>query len=234
MKLYSLSKSQCGRKIHRSVFQNNINFDLIRQFISNKHVVNEFNPDIQQSLCGMNSKFSKTVENLSQSTNLEKILETGVSNCIHENKVCDVFEDSLVGERFEEVGSDAYAMSDSCSSFSSHSGRIELLKKITNLEGKELSLPSETIRCSDFIRNKYFEKSKAFEKESKKRKMMKKYVNASKPVKIMDKSMQTSSSDADSAISPTSNKKSEVRKQVFLNGSLMFFMLKVDDLIYIL
>lgn len=194
------------------MFQNNVNFDLISQFISHKHVTNAFMPDDQQSVSGMNCKFNKTLENLNQSISLEKIQETESKDYARESKGCDVFQDSLVADRNTIDKSDTCAISDSCSSFSSHSGRLELLKKVTNLEGKELSLPSERVRGAEFIRNKYFDSAKGFEKEHKKRKLMKKYAGGAKPIKIMDRSMQTSSSDADSATSPTSNQKNEVSK----------------------
>lgn len=207
VKIYNLSKSQCGRKIHRSVFQNNL--DLISQFISHKHV-----SSVQRSDEGDWSEvdIAKAADSRQISTVEEKVAECN-NEC--ENKGCDDFEDSLlVLDRVNIDRSDTLAMSDSCSSFSSHSGRIDLLKKQMDKlvdERKGVGLSRENMRGgADFLRNKFFDSTKQFEKELKKRKSMKKYVENVKSIKIMDRSMQTSSSDADSATSPTSNQKTDV------------------------
>ncbi len=223
MKIYNLSKSQCGRKIHRSIFQNNL--DLISQFISHKHVggnaYSRSDEGSDSSSVGIlnNCKFGKSQsENAAQSANLAKITELESRNDEddhpREKKGCDIFEDSLLADRFNDHRSDLLALSDSCSSFSSHSGRLELIKQVDNLEDKEISLPSEKVRGANFIRNKYFDSAKQYEKEQKKRKLLKKYVANMKPIKIMDRSMQTSSSDADSAVSSTGNQKADVSSSI--------------------
>lgn len=207
VKIYNLSKSQCGRKIHRSVFQNNL--DLISQFISHKHVSNVQRSDERDLSDG---DIAKAADSRQISTVEERNAEC-INEC--ENKGCDVFEDSLLGmDRVNIDRSDTLAMSDSCSSFSSHSGRIDLLKKQMDKlvdERKGVGLTVEKMRGgAEFLRNKYFDSTKQFEKEQKKRKLIKKYVENVKSIKIMDRSMQTSSSDADSASSPTSNQKTDV------------------------
>lgn len=201
VKIYNLSKSQCGRKIHRSVFQNNVNFDLISQFISQKHIANAGKSDER-----LGRFSSKTVDNLNQSssTNLGCIEEQKVEDvAVHENKGCDIFQDSLVSNRNSPVdkSNDAFAVTDSCSSFSSHSGRFE------SKETRDIGLPSDrNSRCTEFARNKYFESAKSVDRElHKKRKFGRKCA-----IKIMDRSMQTSSSDADSAISPPGSTNNEV------------------------
>lgn len=216
VKLYNLSKSQCGRKIHRSVFQNNL--DLISQFISHKHV-----SDVQRSDEGDLSEadIAKAADSRQISIVEEKVAECN-NEC--ENKGCDNFEDSLL--MFDRVNidrSDTLAMSDSCSSFSSHSGRIDLLRKQMDKledERKGVGLTVENMRGgAEFLRNKYFDSTKQFEKELKKRKLIKKYMENVKSIKIMDRSMQTSSSDADSASSPTGNQKTDVSMDLgYLRG----------------
>lgn len=143
------------------------------------------------------------------SVNLEKINELEKNIDAFDYKQCDIFEDSLVTDRNNADKLNTLEMNDSCSSFSSHSGR-DLMKKICNIENKEISLPSENVGYGNFVRNKYFDCSKQYEKELKKRKIIKKYVGNMKSVKIMDRSIQTSSSDADSSVSPTGNQKNEV------------------------
>lgn len=236
MKIYNLSRSRCGRKIHRSVFQNNVNFDLITQFINQKHNnyrASESAAGSQSNSVGClsNNKFSKTYDNLNVS-NVEKISELDTlpddTSAVNRRKV-NVFEDSLVADRNltademdRSAAEEEMAMDDSCSSFSSHSGRLDLLKKIDNLENKELTLPlpcaNDSLRkagvsveaATDFLKKKYFESSRQFERELKKRKAAgKRYVSGIKPIKIMDRSMQTSSSDGDSVLSPTSTQKGD-------------------------
>lgn len=195
MKIYNLSKSRCGRKIHRSIFQNNANFDLITQFINQKHIASFKSDEQQQSVGSLTCKFNKTLDNLNVSS-LEKISELD-GRTETSKKGCDVFEDSLVADRTAPDGS--VAMSDSCSSFSSHSGRLDMLKN-TSKNG----LPLEGTG-GEFLRDRYFDSAKQYEKEHRRRKTAKKYLAAVKPIKIMDRSVQTSSSDGDSTMSPTSN-----------------------------
>ncbi|XP_065216209.1 uncharacterized protein LOC135842599 isoform X2 [Planococcus citri] len=198
MKIYNLSRSRCGRKIHRSVFQHNANFDLITHFINQKHLTSYKSLDEQSSTGGLSCRFNKTLDNLNESS-CEKDGQQA------SKKGCDVFEDSLlVADRVAEIDR-SVAMSDSCSSFSSHSGRLEMLKKDAMKSSNSNGLPSDKLSGGNFIRDKYFDSARQFEKEQRRRKAAKKYVGGMKPIKIMDRSMQTSSSDGDSAMSPTSN-----------------------------
>lgn len=218
MKIYNLSKSQCGRKIHRSVFQNNL--DLISQFISHKQV-----SSVRRSAEGVllaEADASQGAESRTIAEESPKGARCPDAEC--ENRaVGDVFEDSLlVADRVNVDRSDTLAMSDSCSSFSSHSGRVDVLKRQVEKLADErngVGPAAEKRRGgAEFLRNKYFDSAKQFEKELKKRKLMKKYAEGVKSIKIMDRSMQTSSSDADSASSPGSNPKDDVSMGSGLRG----------------
>lgn len=200
MKIYNLSRSRCGRKIHRSVFQHNANFDLITHFINQKHLTSYKSTDEQSSVGSLACKFNKTLDNLNSSSFEKDDQQTS-------KKGCDVFEDSLVADRVVEIDR-SVAMSDSCSSFSSHSGRLEMLKKDTTKTSS--GLPLDKSSGGNFIRDKFFDSARQFEKEQRRRKAAKKYVAGMKPIKIMDRSMQTSSSDGDSATSPMSNQNTSV------------------------